>query len=42
MSPDELKAHGLYQCPHCKGQYPSRWAAEACCDPDYDIPRWVA
>lgn len=41
MTPDELKAHGLHECPDCKANYPSRWAAAACCSPDYDLPTFV-
>lgn len=41
MTEDELKAHGLHECPDCHSTYPSQWAAEACCSPDYDLPRFA-
>lgn len=41
MTPDELKAHGLYQCPDCLSTYESEKALMFCCSDADDLPRFV-
>lgn len=38
MTPDELRTHGLHQCPDCGSTYESETALMFCCRDEYDQP----
>jgi len=31
----------MHECTNCRKEWPSRFAAELCCDPDPDDDRWI-
>lgn len=41
MTADELREHGLYQCPDCLTTHTSEKALLFCCDERYDKPSYV-
>ena len=41
MTPDELEAFGLYECPDCHRTYDSEKALVFCCRDEYDLPSIV-
>lgn len=41
MTSDELRQHGLYQCPDCLSSHTSESALVFCCRDEYDKPSFV-
>ena len=41
MTPAELKAHGLHECPDCLTRHDSESALLYCCNPTFDKPGFL-